>query len=71
MMESGSQELRSEPLVYQLDITLPLPSFSQREQQRLRSLHQDYQVSRDFLGARELEQMRFLRWLYSTGRLVP
>jgi hypothetical protein len=70
-MESGSQEIRSEPLAYQLDITLPLLPFNQREQQQLRSLHQDYQVGGDFFGVRELEQMRFLRWLYSTGRLVP
>jgi hypothetical protein len=70
-MESGSQETYSEPLVYQLDITLALPPFSQHEQQQLRSLHEDYQVGGDFLGVREIEHLRFLRWLYSTGRLIP
>jgi hypothetical protein len=70
-MESGSRETYSEPLVYQLDITLPLMPFSRREQQQLRSLYEDYQVGGDFFAVREIEQLRFLRWLYGTGRLIP
>ena len=57
--------------VTQIDIA-PLPQcFSQRERHLLRALRADYQVGRDFLGARELGRLRFIRWLYRTGRLTP
>ena len=69
-MEAGSKETMSEPTAYQIDITIPLVSFSQREQRILHSLRADYLVGRGYLGAREIEHMRFVRWLYRTGRLI-
>jgi hypothetical protein len=71
MIEAESKDGSSEPLTYQLDITMSLLPFNQREQQRLRSLRRDYQVGHDFLGAPEIARLRFIRWLYCIGRLVP
>ena len=37
----------------------------------LRALRERYQQDRDLFSARERARMRFVRWLYRTGRLVP
>jgi hypothetical protein len=70
-MDATNIESKNEPVTYQLDITLSLLSFNQRERERLRSLRLDYQVGHDFLDAQEIAHLRFLRWLYTSGRLVP
>jgi hypothetical protein len=55
--------------VTQIDSRLVPLCFSEQEQHLLRQLRADYPVRRDFLGAGELEHLRFIRWLYRTGRL--
>ena len=37
----------------------------------LRALRARYQQDRDHFNARERARVRFVRWLYRTGRLVP
>jgi hypothetical protein len=37
----------------------------------LRALRERYRQDRDLFNARERERLRFVRWLYRTGRLVP
>jgi hypothetical protein len=37
----------------------------------LRALRERYQQDRDLFSARERARLRFVRWLYHTGRLVP
>jgi hypothetical protein len=37
----------------------------------LRALRKRYQQDRDIFYARERARLRFVRWLYRTGRLVP
>lgn len=49
----------------------PTPTFSPAEQHSLRILRARYQLSRDFFSLRELASLRFVRWLYQTGRLAP
>ncbi len=45
-------------------------TFTPQERLRLLALRARYQQSRDQLDERELARLRFLRWLYETGRLV-
>jgi hypothetical protein len=37
----------------------------------LRALRKRYQQDRDLFTAREQARLRFVHWLYRTGRLVP
>jgi hypothetical protein len=46
-------------------------TFTRREWRALCALHAHYQQGRDLLTTRELARLRFIRWLYDTGRLVP
>ncbi len=46
-------------------------TFAATEREALDRLHSRYQQSGDTLSERELARLRFLRWLYRTGRLVP
>ena len=36
-----------------------------------RALRERYQQDRDLFSARERARLRFVRWLYRTGRLTP
>ena len=54
----------------QIDMTPLTLWFSQRERHLLRMLRADYPVRRDFLGTGELRHLRFIRWLYQTGRVT-
>lgn len=47
----------------------PTASFTREETSALYALRYRYLQSRDLLSSRELERLRFLRWLYDTGRL--
>ena len=49
----------------------PAPTFSPGEWRRLRALRIYYEQYRDLFTAREIAGLRFLRWLYDTGRVVP
>jgi hypothetical protein len=41
----------------------PVPlCLSRRERHNLHALRADYQVGRDFLGARDFRHLRFVRW---------
>ncbi|HKO24616.1 MAG TPA: hypothetical protein VJY65_07740 [Chloroflexota bacterium] len=46
-------------------------TFSTRERRALCALRARYQQNRDLFNRRELAYLRFLRWLYRTGQLVP
>jgi hypothetical protein len=50
--------------------TAPTP-WSVDEWRTLIALRTRYQQTRDLFGATELARLRFVRWLYCTGRLVP
>ncbi len=49
----------------------PASPFTQTLRQALQALQRQYRLDRDLFTSRELAQLRFLRWLYTTGRLVP
>ena len=49
----------------------PRAPFTPAEQRALRLLRARYAQDRDLFGSAELERLRFLRWLYHTGRLAP
>ena len=49
----------------------PTTTFTPAEWHTLRVLRTRYQQDRDFLSERERARVRFLRWLYVTGRLAP
>jgi hypothetical protein len=55
----------------QTPTTLPTPVFTPAQQRALHLLQRRYQEDRDFFTRRELARLRFLRWLYQQGRLVP
>ena len=52
-------------------ITSPTTTFAPAAWQALRALRTRYGQHRDLFSAGELARLRFLRWLYQTGRLVP
>ena len=49
----------------------PTTTFTRAEWRALRVLRARYQQDRDLLSERERTHLRFLRWLYETGRLAP
>ena len=46
-------------------------AFSTGEWRHLCALRDHYQHTRDLFSAREVASLRFVRWLYHTGRVVP
>jgi hypothetical protein len=46
-------------------------TFTPAERAALYDLRARYQQDRDLFSRREQRHLRFLRWLYRTGRLVP
>jgi len=46
------------------------PAFTQAERASLRRLRARYRAGRDLFDAKELARLRFIRWLYQTGRLA-
>ena len=46
-------------------------TFTAEQQRVLEALRQQYRQDRDFFTARERAHLRFLRWLYHSGRLTP
>jgi hypothetical protein len=48
-----------------------IPAFSTGELRHLCALRGHYQHTRDLFSAREMASLRFVRWLYHTGRVVP
>jgi hypothetical protein len=71
MEEWASLEIMSKATFDQPDLALASLYFSQCERSRLHSLRASYWVGRDFLGTQDLRRLRFIRWLYRTGRLIP
>ena len=45
--------------------------FRQEVWRALLALRRRYRQHGDLLGARDVERLRFARWLYQTGRLLP
>jgi hypothetical protein len=48
---------------------VPTYNFTLSEWAELYALRERYEQSRDLFSAREQERLRFMRWLYETGRL--
>jgi hypothetical protein len=46
------------------------PVFTRAEHATLRALRARYRAGRDLFDAQELARLRFIRWLYQTGRLA-
>jgi hypothetical protein len=46
-------------------------TFTRPQWRALRALRERYQQDRDLFSARSRARLRFVRWLYRTGRLVP
>ena len=55
----------------QTPMPVPPPAFTPAQWQALHALHTRYQQDCDLFSNRELTRLRFVRWLYQTGRLVP
>jgi hypothetical protein len=55
----------------QTPVPVPPPTFTPAQWQTLHALRARYEQDRDLLSERERACLRFLRWLYQTGRLVP
>jgi hypothetical protein len=51
--------------------TVPTSLFTPDELRMLCPLRARYEQDRDFFSPKELGRLRFLRWLYTTGRLLP
>lgn len=46
-------------------------TYTPAERQALRQLRQQYRQHEEVWGPRELDHLRFVRWLYLTRRLLP
>jgi hypothetical protein len=46
------------------------PAFTPTQRATLRALRARYRASRDVFDSKELARLRFVRWLYQTGRLA-
>ena len=46
-------------------------SFTRAQARLLRTLRSRYQQDHDLFSAQELAHLRFMRWLYLSGRLAP
>jgi hypothetical protein len=51
--------------------TVAALGFGHDEWRALLALRRRYRQHGDLLGARDVERLRFARWLYQTGRLLP
>ena len=49
----------------------PDHAFSTGELRHLCAVREHYQHTRDLFSTRAMAYLRFLRWLYHTGRVVP
>jgi hypothetical protein len=47
-----------------------ITTFTPEQQRGLEALREQYRQDRDFFTARERAHLRFLRWLYHSGRLT-
>jgi hypothetical protein len=64
------REHDTRPSLYPPVATVPPPdTFTREESEALYALRYRYLQGHDLLSRRELERLRFLRWLYDTGRL--
>ena len=55
----------------QTSTTAHATTFTRREWRALRALRERYRQDRDLINARVQARLRFVRWLYCTGRLMP
>ena len=46
-------------------------AFTRTERTTRRALRARYRAGRDLFDRQELARLRFVRWLYRTGRLLP
>jgi hypothetical protein len=51
--------------------TASITTFSPAEQQALETLRASYPRDPDLFSEKERAHLRFLRWLYQSGRLAP
>ena len=54
-----------------LSVPPTAPVFTPAQRAALRQLRARYRAGRDLFTAPELARLRFLRWLFQTGRLAP
>ena len=59
------------PLMTQTSTTAHVATFTRLAGCALRALRERYEKGRDLFSARERARLRFVRWLYRTGRLMP
>ena len=57
------------PMTTQRAATVIVTMFTPAERTALRALRRRYSRQRDLLSQREQARLRFIRWLYQTGRL--
>ncbi len=69
---TGSNESQSTQLT-EIDTPIHVScyNFTLSEWAELRALRERYEQSRDLFSAVEHERLRFMRWLYESGRLEP
>jgi hypothetical protein len=51
-------------------VSAAAPVFTRAERATLRQLRARYRAGRDLFDAQEVARLRFIRWLYETGRLA-
>ena len=61
------------PTTQTQEVAAPRPKtgFMPAEQQTLRHLHDRYRQGGDLFSAREMDRLRFIRWLCQMGRIWP
>ena len=70
MARDGGVSMKVRTMATATTTTDVTPPFTGVEQRALRALRACYQQDRDLFGSRELAHLRFLRWLYQTGRVA-
>ena len=58
------------PMATQTAATAIAPTFTRAERRMLRALRTRYRQDHDLFSESESAHLRFIRWLYQTGRLV-
>ena len=65
----NDQNKSSTVIIVRKPLTADGSQFTCREWVALLQLRRRYQVGHDLWSAREVEHLRFLRWLYTTGQI--
>jgi hypothetical protein len=66
--------MSTESITKTIEITIALPlatTFSPAQWRALKGIRTRYRQDRDLFSEAERARLRFVRWLYESGRLVP